>query len=167
MNPLLLLVALPLLDFFLLIWIGRHTSAGFALALFAGGVVAGVLLLRRVSRISMRAMQSELAAGRTPLAAAGKTVSLFAAAVLLIVPGVISDALALVLLVPLGRRLLGHWLATRLHGHVQVRGFSAFDEHAAKSDGHDRIIDVHVVDVPTDSLNGPDDGERGPRANAP
>ena len=149
----------------LLIWIGRHTSAGFALLLAILGLIAGVVLLRRLSNVSVRAVQNDLAAGRTPLAAAGKTIALFAAALLLIVPGVISDALALVLLVPLGRRLLGLWLATRLSGHVQVRGFSAFDEHAARSDDHDRIIDVHVVDVPTDSLSGPDSGEHSARSD--
>jgi UPF0716 protein FxsA len=165
MNPLLLFVVLPFVDLWLLIWIGRHTSLGFALSLVALGAIAGVVLLRRLSHVSVRAVQNDLAAGRTPLAAAGKTIALFAAALLLIVPGVISDAVALVLLVPLGRRLLGLWLATRLSGHVHVRGFSTFDEHAARSDGHDRIIDVHVVDVPTDSLSAPESSERGPRSD--
>ncbi len=164
MNPLLLFVALPLVDLVLLIWIGRHTSLGFALSLVAVGAIAGVLLLRRLSHLSVRAVQNDLAAGRTPLAAVGKTAALFAAGVLLIVPGVLSDILAFALLTPLGRRFLGLWLAWRLRGHVEVRGFAAFDGRETKGDDHDRIIDVHVVDVPTDSLHGPDSGERPSRS---
>lgn len=161
MNPLLLLLVLPLADLLLLIWIGRHTSLGFALSLVAFGAMAGVLLLRRLSHLSVRAVQSELAAGRTPLAAAGKTAALFAAAILLIVPGVLSDALALMLFMPLGRRLLALWLASRLRGHVEVRGFAGFEEHPAKEGERDRIIDVQVVDAPNDALRGPETRDHG------
>jgi UPF0716 family protein affecting phage T7 exclusion len=73
MNPLLWIVVLPVVDLVLLIWIGRHTSLGFALVLVAGGAVAGMALLRRVSRVSLRTMQTDLGSGQAPLAAAGKT----------------------------------------------------------------------------------------------
>jgi UPF0716 family protein affecting phage T7 exclusion len=83
------------------------------------------------------------------------------AGILLIVPGVLTDLLALVLLVPLGRRLLGLWLFTRLRGHVEVRGFSAFDDNPSEPAAHDRIIDVRVVDRSTETLDKPDTTNRG------
>ena len=55
MNPLLLIVLLPLVDIVLLVWIGRHTSLGFALLLVAGGVAAGMALLRQsIARLATR-----------------------------------------------------------------------------------------------------------------
>ncbi len=161
MNPLLWIVILPVVDLVLLIWIGRHASLGFALILVAGGAVAGTALLRRVSRVSLRTMQTDLGSGQAPLAAAGKTLSLLVAGILLIVPGVLTDLLALVLLVPLGRRLLGLWLVTRLRGHIEVRGFSAFDDNSSEPAAHDRIIDVRVVDRSTELLDKPDTTTRG------
>ncbi len=155
MNPLLLIVLLPLVDIVLLVWIGRHTSLGFALLLVAGGVAAGMALLRRVSRVSLRVLQNDLATGKAPLAAAATTISHFAAGILLIMPGVLSDVLAILLLVPWGRRMLGVWLISRLRGRVEVRGFSAFDESTGEASPHDRVIDVRVVDAAPESLGGP------------
>jgi UPF0716 protein FxsA len=156
MNPLLLIVLLPLVDIVLLVSIGRHTSLGFALLLVAGGVLAGMALMRRVSRVSLRVLQNDLATGKAPLASAGTTISHFAAGTLLILPGVLSDVLAILLLVPWGRRMLGAWLITGLRGRVEVRGFSAFDESAGEAPPHDRVIDVHVVDGAREPLGGPD-----------
>ena len=120
MNPLLLIVLLPLVDIVLLVWIGRHTSLGFALLLVAGGVVAGMALLpcsvclRRLA--ALRPAKRSWPRERRPVFAGigpARRISHFAAGILLILPGVLSDGLAILLLIPWGRRLLGAWLITR------------------------------------------------------
>ena len=97
--------------------------------------MAGGLLLRRATRRSLRAVQMDLAAGRTPAEAIQKTLSELAAAILLIVPGVLTDLLALLLLVPISRRLVVVWLGRRMLSRIEVRGFSVFADVTGKRNG--------------------------------
>jgi UPF0716 protein FxsA len=146
------LLVIPLVDLILLVWIGRHTSGSFVLALILAGVLAGGFFLRRAAGHSMRVLQMDLAAGRAPVESMQRTISLVAAGVLLIVPGVLTDLLALLLLVPLTRRLVGLWIGSRVFRSVQVRGFSWNAGQAQETEGRDRVIDVQVVEPAPEAL---------------
>jgi UPF0716 protein FxsA len=153
------LLLLPLADLVLLFWIGRHSSGILVLLLVLGGFLLGTALLRRVTRRSVGSIQADLAAGRTPAGAVRDTLTASAAGLLLIFPGVLTDVLALLLLVPFTRAWLGAWLASQVQGHVDVRGFSGTMGRDDDEVPHDRVIDVQVIDP---SRRGHPLGEDGP-----
>jgi UPF0716 protein FxsA len=94
---LLILLGFPALDVYLTVQVAALTRIP-AWALFAAGTIAGYVLLRN-ERVAFRAKSLAALSGRTPLMASmldsGRKVL---AGVLFILPGVISDIAALVLL---------------------------------------------------------------------
>jgi UPF0716 protein FxsA len=74
----------------------------------------GVLLARSVGLRQLRQWQTSLAQGRAPNQNVVDALLMLLACAWLIIPGVLSDALALVLLIPPVR----HWLAARATAHV-------------------------------------------------
>jgi UPF0716 protein FxsA len=102
--------ALPLLELALLLVVGRVIGFPATLMLLLAGLMAGVLVLLQVGRAALRGLQqrSDQFDGRRAL--------LVPAALLLVVPGFLSDAAGLLLLVPAVRRRV----ATRL-GEAVIR----------------------------------------------
>ena len=113
-------------------WIGLTG----VLALVLGSGVAGVLLLRGQGLRLAAAMR-----GPQAMRAAGQAGLLALAAVLLILPGLLTDLAGLVLLVPQVRR----WIAGRIG--VRVAGAADIVEATA--------VDVGAVEVERDALRPP------------
>ena len=155
--PFVTLILLPLADLILLLWIGRHTSLAFVLSLVITGVVAGSLLLRGAKRRSLRVLQSELASGNAPTTALLKVLSVIAAGALFIFPGVLTDLAAVVLLVPITRRLVGLWMARRFVVSRERRGSNDLDDGGREAAGRDRVIDVRAIDPPSEAGSNRDD----------
>jgi UPF0716 protein FxsA len=120
-----LLLGLPLAEIFVLILVGNAIGAVATLALVVLAGVLGVWILRRQGLASGRRFRAALEAGELPVAAAFDSACVFLAGILLIVPGFITDLVALVLLLPWVRALLRGGLAALLAGkiatHVEVR----------------------------------------------
>ncbi len=146
MNFVLSLLLLPVVDLFLLVWIGRQTSGTWVLALVVAGFAVGGFLLRHVAGNSLRGFQAGLAAGQAPGPLLSRTATAAIAGVLFILPGVISDFLAVLILIPLSRRLLALWVLPRLGRGVELHGFSTFTGPADDAELSDRVINVRVVD---------------------
>jgi UPF0716 family protein affecting phage T7 exclusion len=157
-RVLLSLVLLLFADLALLAWIGRHTSGTFVLAIVIASGAAGVTLLRSATRRHLRAVEANLRAGRSPGESVQAALATLAAAILLIVPGVLTDMLALVLLVPITRRVAGGWLSDRWAGRSALRGFAGSAEGIHDAAGRDRVIDARAVEPPRETPeNGVDD----------
>jgi UPF0716 protein FxsA len=110
-----------------LVWIVAEIAAAIAVAhligvlwcvllLLAGWPVGG-WLLRAEGRAALARLRDSLAMGRPPGPGLLDGALALLAGPLLIVPGFITDALALLLLVPLVRRRVGRWLLI----HAQSR----------------------------------------------
>jgi UPF0716 protein FxsA len=110
-GPILLaLIGLPALEIYGIIKVGQRVGAFETLLLLALAFFAGLSLIRGHSLAALRRMQT----GSPPPSAdvlAGPLV--FVAAVLLLIPGFFSDALALPLLLPPVRRLVARWIVRR------------------------------------------------------
>jgi UPF0716 family protein affecting phage T7 exclusion len=78
---------------------------------------------------------------------------------LLIFPGVLTDVVALLLLVPFTRAWLGAWLGSQWKGHVDMHGFSGTTGRDDGAVQRDNVIDVQVIDP---SLRTRPLGEHGP-----
>jgi UPF0716 protein FxsA len=100
MVAFILLIGLPIVEVLLLIkvgsWLGFWTTA----ALVIGSAALGMILIRQQGLAALRAAQQERASGEIPVSAILNGIRLAFAGMLLIVPGFLTDALGLLLLIP-------------------------------------------------------------------
>jgi UPF0716 protein FxsA len=99
------LLLLPVLELVVAIEVGRAVGAWVVLAALVLFAVAGFLLVRRQGATAWRSLNRSLQAGDPPSRELADAIVLVLAGVLLIVPGFVTDVLALLLLFPLTRPL--------------------------------------------------------------
>jgi UPF0716 protein FxsA len=139
---------LPLIEIGLLFWLATRTPAMFVLALVVGTAVIGILLARHQGLQTLRRISADVDAGRVPGDALVDGLLVLVAAVLLFMPGLLTDVVAIGLLFPPTRRALKGFVRERLKARVTTARFTQF--HA----GGDEIIDVKVLDSPPSNLPG-------------
>jgi len=117
------LILMPFAEIAVFIQIGERFGSGPTLAAVALAAAAGVLVLRHQGLATVRQVRESLDAGRFPVAELFDGACSLAAGALLLIPGFVTDALALALFVPPVRRWLRQWIARRLKasGRVEVR----------------------------------------------
>jgi UPF0716 protein FxsA len=145
------LLLLPLAELALLIWIGRQTHWLVPTAwVLSAGMLGSLIASRNGSRF-WRVAPEQLRRGEIPTDALLNGFLVLAASLLLIMPGLMSDAAALFLLVPAGRRLakqrLQHWFARKFSLTKLDAG-----QHPAGGDvGSESVIDVSHAPAADDS----------------
>jgi UPF0716 protein FxsA len=102
---LLLFVGVPAIELWLLIEIGSVIGGAETILLILVTGVLGASLARAQGLAVLERIRSETAAGRLPDRSLAEAALILAAGMLLITPGVITDAIGLLCLVPLTRRL--------------------------------------------------------------
>ncbi|MFZ5659312.1 MAG: FxsA family protein [Pseudomonadota bacterium] len=106
-------VAVIGLDLFSLIAVGRHWGVLWALAVILLGFVMGVSLIRRQGMDTVSRLYRRLMAGELPAIELLEGMLVLLAGLLLFMPGLVSDLLALPLLLPGLRARLAHGLLPR------------------------------------------------------
>lgn len=109
-------ILLPLLEIAMFILVGQAIGVLPTLALVILGVLVGSLVLRQQGLGIINRMRSNVSAGTLPGQAIFDAMSVGFAGILLILPGFISDIVALGLLVP----ALRHWLYKSLSSRITV-----------------------------------------------
>lgn len=118
----LLFTIVPLLELFLLLRIGAAIGAWPTVAIVIVTGLLGAALARHEGMRAWRAVNAELAAGRVPAAELLHGFLILVAGVLLVTPGVVTDALGFALLTrPIRSRFL-RWLRRRFVGRIEVGG---------------------------------------------
>jgi len=140
MPVFLTLLLWPLVEIALFVTLGGAIGLWLTLAVVVGTGILGVAILRRLGFRSAERLRAEMDRMRDPVGAAGDSALLALAAMLLILPGFLTDALGALLLVPPFRRLLVAQLAARV-GFASMRS----DQPARRSDGI--VIDGEFVEV--------------------
>ena len=79
------------------------------IGIFVTGAI-GIWLLRTQGRVVMASLQKQVARGEAPLASIADSLSLLLGAVLMLIPGYVSDAIGLMMFVPGIRTLVGAML---------------------------------------------------------
>jgi len=113
---LLLLLVLAGLELFVIVRVAGGIGVLPTLLLLVGVGVLGMMLVRRQGLAAIARVQASLQAGRLPVADVFEGVCILAAGLLLALPGLLSDAAGVALLLPPFRRLLYKTLARRLGG---------------------------------------------------
>jgi UPF0716 protein FxsA len=164
-----LFIIVPAVELMLLIEIGRRIGPlpTVALIIFTGAL--GAALARHQGLGVLRTIQREMAAGQLPAGSLVDGVVLLLAAAVLMTPGVLTDALGFLCLIPATRRVIKAWLWKRLEravrrGSVRVTmdggGFRARSQGPASPE----VWDVTASPVEDD---GEDDSDGSPPALPP
>lgn len=112
MSPLpvlLLFLAVPLVEIYLLIQVGSLIGAFTTVALVVLTAVIGASLARYQGLVTLQRVQASLARGEAPAIEMLEGVILFVGAVLLLTPGFVTDLAGFACLVPPLRRSLALW----------------------------------------------------------
>ena len=119
-------IAFPLLELAVLIKVGQSIGVWWTLLLLAAACIGGGLIINHQGFAALRRGLEASRRERPLIEPVLDSMLLILAGVLLLIPGFITDALALALLIPPLRRGLGRWALSRLLAgaevHVETRG---------------------------------------------
>lgn len=110
----LLLIAWPIAEIATLVWVGGYLGVINTVGLVLLAAFGGLALFRYTGFGLLRRVQTELSAGRMPTGTLLEGLVVLIAGILLILPGFLSDVLALLLLFAPVRRLIIAVVASRL-----------------------------------------------------
>ena len=116
----LLFVGLPLIELALLLRLARLITPLWTLGLVVFTGVLGATLARRQGVKTWRRVQSDLAEGRMPASHIVDALLIFVAGVVLVTPGIITDAIGFALLVPPVRVVLKHKVANYMQSRIVI-----------------------------------------------
>ena len=117
---LVLFVGVPLLEIFVLIQVGQVIGPWWTILLLVLDSIIGTWLIRREGGRAWRALRVALETGRMPARELADAALILVGGTLMLSPGFVTDALGILLIVPvtrpLARRLLTQLIARRLLG---------------------------------------------------
>jgi UPF0716 protein FxsA len=116
----LFLIVMPVVELALLIKIGQSIGLWTTVALVLVMAATGVLIISQQGFTVLRQSLEAMSEGRPPVTQVLDGLFLMLAGALLLMPGFITDALALPLLVPPLRRAIGRWSIHRIIERVPV-----------------------------------------------
>ncbi len=115
---LLLLAVVPLLELWLLMALVQRTSLGWTIAIVLSTGLIGMSLVRWQGTKALRQIQQQLSSGQSPSQAIVSGVMILVAGALLLTPGIITDTVGFLLLIPPVRIAIAGYLQKRLIGKV-------------------------------------------------
>lgn len=116
---LLIFVVVPAVELILLIEIGQRIGTITTLALIVGTGVVGASLARQQGVSTLARLRQDLGAGRSPAVPIIDGVLILVAAAFLVTPGVLTDIVGFLLLVPMSRGFIRQQLKRRFEGVIR------------------------------------------------
>jgi UPF0716 protein FxsA len=165
----LFLILLPVLELALLVQLGQTIGVWMTLALLVAAFFLGVAVISQQSTRVLRQTLEAMSEGRAPAASVLDGVFLLTAGGLLLMPGLISDALAFLLLIPPLRHAIARWsmrhALNRVDAHFrderEAQGRNAQDSSYGHAHAHDGpIIDGEFERLNETSAQRPEPGRR-------
>ena len=156
----LVFIVVPMLELLLLIEIGQSIGALPTVALVVGTALTGAFIISRQSLAVVSRTLEGLSDGRTPVEPVLDGLFLLVAGALLLTPGLITDVLALALLVPPLRRLIARaamrWALRRTRVHIET-----FTAHTGRQGWHPSADDGAVIEGEFERIDEKPVGPRG------
>lgn len=122
----LLLVATPLTELYVLIQVGQVIGAGWTVLMLLGSSVLGSWLIRREGSRAWRALSTTMAEGRLPARELADGALVVAGGIFMIAPGFISDLFGLFLITPITRPVARRLLTALLAGRMPAPAVGPF-----------------------------------------
>ncbi|HSO24297.1 MAG TPA: FxsA family protein [Chondromyces sp.] len=129
-----LFTLVPLVELYLLIEIGGAIGVAPTIAIVIVTGVLGAALARWQGLGVLRRLQDDLAAGRPPTDALIDGLLIFVAGAVLLTPGLITDALGLLLLVPAGRAAVRKLVSAAVSRNLVVHRPGVIDAEWRRED---------------------------------
>ena len=139
---LLLFVGLPLIELALLFRVARLITPLWTLGLVVFTGVLGATLARRQGVKTWRRVQSDLAEGRMPASHLVDALLIFVAGVVLVTPGIITDAIGFALLIPPIRAALKREVADFLRSRMVITHVETTQRGTTQ---RDEFVDVEPI----------------------
>jgi len=149
-----LFTVVPLVELYLLLWLGRLMGFWPTVALVLATGIIGASLAKHEGLRVLGNWQRDMAEGRVPKDGALDGLLVFVGGIFLITPGVLTDAFGLAMLIPPIRHLFARFIQSRIEkgvqtGRVRVQTFQGgrsvqwggFGEDVVDVDGHEVPID--------------------------
>ena len=153
----LFLILLPVLELALLIKLGQAIGVWATLALVVAAFFLGAAVISQQSTKVLRQTLEAMSEGRAPAASVLDGLFLLMAGGLLLMPGLISDALAFLLLVPPVRRAIARWsmrhALSRVDVHFRDERDPAGRDAQGGSHGHADSQDGPIIEGEFERLN--------------
>ena len=113
-----LFTLVPLVELYLLIRLGTYVGAVDTIAIVIGTGVAGGLLAKSQGLAVLDRMRAELNQGRLPAESLFDGLLILIAGAMLITPGLLTDGLGLLLLIPWSRQVIKSWLKRKMQEKI-------------------------------------------------
>lgn len=155
MWPFVLFLAWPLVEIALFVTLGGAIGLGATLLVILGTGALGVWLLRGNGLRTAERLRREMDALRNPVGPVADGALVMLAAVLLILPGFLTDALGLLLLLPPVRAGIVAALARKVRMHRPAGMDEMDDPFAARTRRSDIVIDGDYIEVEPDPNRRP------------
>ncbi|MFC1480262.1 FxsA family protein [Candidatus Omnitrophota bacterium] len=128
----LLFVLVPFVELALLIKIGQCIGVGYTLGIVIVTGVVGAYLAKLQGLLTLRSIQDEINQGRMPADGLFDGVLILCSGILLITPGIITDLVGFMGLIPFTRNLFKRWLKLKIKDMVsrgEVITITSFKPH--------------------------------------
>jgi UPF0716 protein FxsA len=152
MRPLLIALLLPLAEIAVFVLVGGRIGALATVALVVLAAVAGVALLRSAGADAAARIRASMAQEQDPSAQIVRMAMRFIAGMLLVIPGFLTDIVALVLLAPMVQDAA--FAALRHRARVSGLVFDVRDPAAQPRAPADRVIEGEYRDVTRPGRSG-------------
>ena len=150
---LILFTVVPLVELWLLLWIGSRTGLVFTVSLVLATGILGAALARQQGWQAWRGIHEQLARGQMPTSALVDGLMILTAGTLLITPGVLTDLVGFSLLVhplrSLLKRRVATWLKSRTDVHINTSHSEDIPE--TQSSNQSPVIDAEFTRHPSES----------------
>ena len=117
-----LFLAIPLIEIFILIEIGRVFGAAYTIMLVIGTAALGAALLRQQGLSTLAKVQMNIKCGNLPAVELIEGLMLLVAGALLLTPGFFTDVFGFLVLIPVLRKRIAQTVLTNfIQTHINVR----------------------------------------------
>lgn len=123
---LLAFITLPIVEMLILFEVHGVLGLLPTLLLVMGTGFLGAFLARVQGLLALRAVSRDLAEGRVPAGSMLEGVMILAAAVMLVTPGLLTDSVGFLLLVPAVRAWIRTWLGSKLEQQFRSGGLTVW-----------------------------------------
>ena len=130
----LLFTIVPMAELYILIKIGSYLGAFNTILLIVITGILGALLTRLEGLRTLRQIMRSISQGIVPAEELVDSVLIFVAGIVLVTPGVLTDAMGLFLLVPYTRTIFKRWLRRKLDRMVSSGKFQILYQSGGRDD---------------------------------
>ena len=150
-----LFIGLPILEIVLLVQAGIAFGFWWLLAWIFVSAAIGIVMVQRQGLAAIRRAQEAQAEGEIPVGAILTGIRLAFAGVFMIIPGFVTDAMGLLLLLPWTGNTMGRVVAARVRMHSNWRGGPQHNPYGPNHGGNGQDVDIVDADYEVVSTNDP------------